>query len=268
MPKNLTETATFSATVTVPEDGDGVTGLSIETAAQSLANRSQYLKSIVTGTGVGRIREVTTLAALKALTGMVDTDVVRLYGAGLYRYDTSTSATENLPWIVAPDVGSGRWIHDNNALAGSVLATLDSGGKVVEPVPMRTFALEHKRFGALTIVTSTAFAAAWTTNAPSAVISVSCQATDIIEIDAAFLLSASGAGTVKGAIGIDTGSVTILDETIREVTGTTPTYVQMTTTLLAGSAGTKSIGLYAYPSATYDATIAGPASFRVRVTRP
>jgi hypothetical protein len=45
MSKVLTEVSTFTASVTVPEDGDDVTGSSIEVQAQALANRTKYLNA-------------------------------------------------------------------------------------------------------------------------------------------------------------------------------------------------------------------------------
>lgn len=40
----LTETSTFSATVTAPDAGDSITGASVTTGLQSLTNRTKYLK--------------------------------------------------------------------------------------------------------------------------------------------------------------------------------------------------------------------------------
>lgn len=46
MPKILTDVDTFSADVTVPEDGDARNAASIEPAFQKLSNRTRYLKNI------------------------------------------------------------------------------------------------------------------------------------------------------------------------------------------------------------------------------
>jgi hypothetical protein len=44
MSKIITDVSTYSTSVTVPEDGDDVTGSSVEVAVQSLANRTLFLK--------------------------------------------------------------------------------------------------------------------------------------------------------------------------------------------------------------------------------
>jgi hypothetical protein len=49
MSHTLTETATYDATVTVPDDGDARTAASVNTAFQSLADRSKYLLGALNG---------------------------------------------------------------------------------------------------------------------------------------------------------------------------------------------------------------------------
>lgn len=45
MPRNLIETSTFTATITVPENGDPVTAENRDPSLQALANRTAYLKA-------------------------------------------------------------------------------------------------------------------------------------------------------------------------------------------------------------------------------
>jgi hypothetical protein len=59
------------------------------------------------------LREAADVTALKAISvaGLATKDLRLVPGVGLYRYDSGSSATETLPWIVAPTVGGGRWVH-------------------------------------------------------------------------------------------------------------------------------------------------------------
>lgn len=50
----LTETSAFDATITAPDDGDSVTAASINTALQSLTNRTRYFNTKFTGASVTR----------------------------------------------------------------------------------------------------------------------------------------------------------------------------------------------------------------------
>lgn len=102
--KNLTESATYTANVSVPEDNvDLRTAASVETAFQALANRTKYLKD---GFDASTAQKVTQkivplssmeqmyggLGATKAGTAQIAEDIV----SGVYRYplqvDTSQQA--------------------------------------------------------------------------------------------------------------------------------------------------------------------------------
>lgn len=54
--------------------------------------------------------EVNSLASLKLLTAMVDGSTILCKGLGLYRYDSSSSATADDFFIIAPNTVPGRWI--------------------------------------------------------------------------------------------------------------------------------------------------------------
>lgn len=115
--------------------GDDLDEANFETAFGSSAERTAYLKKLITEDGVSRIQQVATLAALKALTptdkdlcllsaGVDETD----HKCSLYQFFGSSTATDNTSndefWVVEPDAGIGRWL-----LVGSPeLFTLDSGG--------------------------------------------------------------------------------------------------------------------------------------------
>lgn len=54
--------------------------------------------------------QVNSLANLKLLTAMVDGSIIFCKGLGLYRYDSSSSATADDFFIIAPNAVPGRWI--------------------------------------------------------------------------------------------------------------------------------------------------------------
>lgn len=111
-------TTNYSATATVPTDGDARTAASVKTPFQRLLDNCAYLYDQLVTQGATRIRRVADTTALKAInttTGISDGDV-RLVGdatsfSGVYVYESGSSATEELPWIVQPTTGSGRWYH-------------------------------------------------------------------------------------------------------------------------------------------------------------
>lgn len=54
--------------------------------------------------------QVNSLASLKLLTAMIDGSTILCKGLGLYRYDSSSSATADDFFIIAPNTVPGRWI--------------------------------------------------------------------------------------------------------------------------------------------------------------
>lgn len=137
MPSDVVETATYTPTIKVPNDGEGATKASLLTNfVQGLANRFAYIKAIVDVIGVHRVHTVADGAALKAITGMATSDMRWMTGVGPYFYDASAIGSESLPWTVAPTIGTGLWVH-GLALAKTLYLAEVSGGKVVQPVPNR-----------------------------------------------------------------------------------------------------------------------------------
>lgn len=110
--------ANFSSNVVVPTDGDPRNAASVETPFQRNLDNETYLFDQLITQGTRKVRQVPDAATLKAINpasaGYVTGDVVWLigtYGYGMYRYDSTSAVTEAPPWILAPTVGSGRWIH-------------------------------------------------------------------------------------------------------------------------------------------------------------
>jgi hypothetical protein len=76
MAHNLTETASFTTNVQVPDDGDFVNEGSVETPFQALADRSQYLRNLVLGVGtifVGVERAMLGITSTGALAWKTET---------------------------------------------------------------------------------------------------------------------------------------------------------------------------------------------------
>lgn len=91
---------------TLPSNGDAFVADAWNVPIQAIADRTQYL-SLQTSS----IPDLTTLKAINT-TGMTNNTVRHVKAHGFYTYDSASAATENLPWVVAPTTGSGRWISD------------------------------------------------------------------------------------------------------------------------------------------------------------
>ena len=62
-----------------------------------------------------RQKEVASIAALKALTGMIDSETRLVPDVGWYRYDISSTTTADDDAVVQPDSGTGRWKKQGSA---------------------------------------------------------------------------------------------------------------------------------------------------------
>lgn len=140
MPTSITETSTFTASLSVPTDTEGATSASLkDTFVQGLANRTKYLNGLTGTTGVKKLREVADLTALAALTGNSANDKCYVPGYGIYRFETPAISV-NSPWVVNP--ASGSFVHELNSLIASKIATIASG-KLVQPAPGLVIASDH-----------------------------------------------------------------------------------------------------------------------------
>lgn len=133
MSETINGSPTFSNSHTVPTAGQLVTAAAHKGYAQSLANNDKWLYDLL-NSGVNRVRTVANLAALQALTGMVDGDVANCVSLGFFRFHATDATSANNVTIVAPGVGSGRWRHVAVDLRGVAngLAPLD--GSQLVPV--------------------------------------------------------------------------------------------------------------------------------------
>lgn len=256
MPTNVTPVPTWSTVIPVPADGEGATAASIHAFVQPLANRSQWTYSLITGTGVQRFANADDITALKALTGMAHKDARVVIGYGMYLYDSGSSATEDLPWIVQPTTGGGRW-----RLAGSLL-------------PFQSRHLAYRSFSNALLHTATAPTSAWSTAVGlPLILPAGVQSTDIIEVAASIELASAGTGSVSVCVGFAGSSVQTWDDSIRTIATATRTRIELLATRdasgLSGSTTTPlQVGIYVKPNGSDDALLYGPGTFRVRVTRP
>jgi hypothetical protein len=154
----LTGVATDVDPVDVPDDGDGVTGASVEDPDQAILNKATLALSILRVSGVYKLKTVANTAALKSVTGMATDDFRYDATNGLYRFNSLvTPSSDDLPWIVKPASGGGQWEHIAHGLVASTpgLAIVGLDGKVVPPVPWRTIAMTDAGAGAGVIETTT-----------------------------------------------------------------------------------------------------------------
>ncbi len=106
MPSNLTDTSSFD-TVTGPVGADIRNAASVRSALQTLANRTRFLWD--RGTALADI------AALKAVTSPADGLIRKVKSRGTYVFDIGSAVSEALPYIVSPNAGPGRWLHEDFA---------------------------------------------------------------------------------------------------------------------------------------------------------
>src|SRR5947207_509033 len=130
MPTTINGTPTFANAITVPSAGDAANVASVIPAFQGVLNNAKAVFDQANSTGVLAVRAVADLAALKALTGMVDGQCAIVRKFGLFVYSDPDATTESLPWIAQPSAaGTGRWFHilESVRAASTGLATLASG---------------------------------------------------------------------------------------------------------------------------------------------
>lgn len=94
----LTETSTFTATVTAPDDGDSITGASVTTGLQSLANRTKYLND--TATAAALVAGSVAMYSLSG-TGVADGDALTLAET----YDINGNYTLSGNTVTVPAAG-------------------------------------------------------------------------------------------------------------------------------------------------------------------
>jgi hypothetical protein len=123
MPSNLTDTSSFDA-VSGPVAVDIRNAASVRNALQTLANRTRYLYE--------RLLPLADIATLKAISSPADGLVRTVKSKGVYVFDSASVLGEAIPFVVAPNAGSGRWLHVLYAVQANAsgLATLDGSTKV------------------------------------------------------------------------------------------------------------------------------------------
>jgi len=194
----LTETPTKGSTVTVPDDGDGATGASVETPFQALTDRVAWCEDAIdTSGGKHPLKTVNALAALTGIAGPSNGDQRIVTGYGLYQFVAGDTTTAFSPWVVTH--ASGRWFHATyssiaDSGVGALLATL-SGGKL--PIARHTNGIVRTNETAYTGTWGSVIAGASTTGAawfPTSVdhVESSLQVGDIVEITAYLYCNASG----------------------------------------------------------------------------
>ncbi len=123
MSGTITESESYSPTITSIEDGDDANSTTFKTPLGELANRTKYLKGQL-DTGALKIREAANVAALKAVTGQVTGDVRLVPDLGPFRFDSTSTATADDVFVIAPTVGGGRWLRLDHGMRESTLGGL------------------------------------------------------------------------------------------------------------------------------------------------
>ena len=275
MPTNITEVDTFTATVPVPNDGEGVTAASVLQFAQPLANRTKNLNGILKTSGVYRHKVVADVATLKAIAvaGVADHDFRYLDGIGFYFYDsTTTPSGDTLPVIIKPGSGAGQWLHELVGLYGITdgIATL-TGNKLTQNIANQPVATGEASFTGTGLVSSTSsltwanaltMDVAGTVNGDYIMVHANCQ-----------LASAAGGGTAAARIASQdnytgTPSPTGYDDTRAFMHGTDSHSISLTKRVPVSVNGTTRIYVQLQGDGTNTGTLYGPWIIDVLHIRP
>lgn len=149
MPQNITDSLTYTATIQSVADGDAANGADFLLAPQGLANRTAYLKSILTAGGInlimsGNATAMQAVTPTSSLAGVANGSVFLVPGQGLYTYVSAGAATvDNLFVYSATGMGSGQWQHEllNTVVQQSHCATYTPSGTTVAQGAQYTLAL-------------------------------------------------------------------------------------------------------------------------------
>src|SRR5690606_37843060 len=140
---DFTPVDTFTSPVPALSDGQPANAVVLNAPHQALVNRTHWLKETIDSAGITRdgatrIREVADEDALKALTGMADGDLaITQDKALLFRYSASAADAELARWVVAPAIGSGRWLNTAYTLVGGAhgIVTTDANHRIPAAMP-------------------------------------------------------------------------------------------------------------------------------------
>jgi len=117
MPTTLTESSTFTSSITVADNGDPAdagSGGYIREPFQGLTNRTKYLKDVL-DSGVKKIQKATTVSAMTGATGMAGGDLVLLANVsnlGLFMYVAGATVGTNITgWRYDSTTEAGYWIR-------------------------------------------------------------------------------------------------------------------------------------------------------------
>lgn len=279
MPHNLTDDPTQFPAMQLPDAGDDRTAAFFAAALQALANRTAWLRNLLSNVKVIRFGTVAQMQAL--VVGSANNgEAFVVPRQGTYFYESAASDAPVVPWVYAP-TGSGvagRWVHELYGIIGtkgglqSAMNLLDvsmylasSSGGVSQPI---------------FTTNSTSMVDVIDASAPAGVVGVvitNCLPGDILEIDEvpSFGLDsssiASGLGNaLSRLVALDGGTVVIPAGTLTTATDTPyNTAGRVCTVYTVANAGTVTIKRQLSVSTTsVNAIWLKPSSLRVRRTRP
>ena len=133
MSHTYTDGTTYAASITLPDDGDAGGVLSVNTAFQGLADRTNVLYQTLTATGIKRAQYFASAAALRGQTASIG-DFAVVSGLGVYNFVSLIGTqTDNGVTLITPTGGGGYWVAvglGRSALgAANGVPQLDSGGQ-------------------------------------------------------------------------------------------------------------------------------------------
>lgn len=271
MPTNITPASSWDTVIPVGADGEGLTHAMLAAFCQPLANRTHWLYTLCTSTGVKRIREFADIATMKASTGAASGDIAYVPNKGLYRYLSTGVGPEAQPWS-AEHAAGGVWYHELYAVQATNLATL-SGGRVVQRPAYAMVNQTSASFGASPDTDyATTTSLSWT-DTTALVSMTNVEIGDELTVDVHFsiAMSSSFIGRVRLAYEHN-GTVTGLGETETRVDGTTIQHLALFARKVVASsfsAGTPHKFLLQLQSNGADtAKLKGMINFVMRQVRP
>jgi hypothetical protein len=277
MPHILTETATYDAVVTVPDDSDPRTAASVITALQALANRSKWAhdKLVAGDVQVHRYASLSAMAGVQPADGTVAVIAGSNASENVYIFDASSSAAALSIYVVVPTGAptTGRWIlasvpilfnagHDG---ASARLYTPPANGNVLpsDADPGRVF-ITAPTFAAMS------GSASWNLvtdggSHPWVTPTLALLNGDIIEVTADFSVDKDTSAVIKACIGVNGAPAT---DTLKqsELVGIAPMGLRLR--LPISATDNYIFGVYAYGQTSSSSKFWTPCGLTWKVWRP
>lgn len=207
--------ASFTAAITLPDDGDAKNASSVNTPLEGLADQVAYLKNVTDVVGVNAIRNGTAIQMV-AITAPPDGTVFNVLGIGMYTFKVGSIAANDSLLVIPSTDATGKWIHalgfGANSNQGFVVvgAATAPGGRILA-------SLVPNRLVALAFISSIPSAFTSSSSTPVDItgygVSLTCVAGDVLLIDTSisWIIAVGGSGQCYSELAVvDGGTTTVI----------------------------------------------------------